>query len=1107
MRRLLRLVATLASLFFMLCLTGIGLLVAFFGTHQGQEFIRRESVAALGRMIGPDYVANLGRWSFELRQDGLLAIGWNDVAVGLKARPQAATRIGRMSLGLRLAPLFAGRLEFGRLEIHGVQLDLAALDNGRSARLPRKGSVPDLSIARAAAPLIGVLEQEFASLHRFHFETIALSDIRIDGFSGLPIRKGPILIDFAELRRSETGALEFLSGLSVASLPLSMSGTATFEAGSDRLTSLALRTGAFDLARVSPPGPAGDPDDERPFGSDADVQLTVALTRPLPDGKLESRIEIRAGSGAVQFGSQHTHLKAAELILQYREGDEKVALLPSWFRFDGAEFLAEGVVDTSRKDAEGKAGKVQFRLGSQDIRSTVGASARGASPQRAGAAMEGFFDLNSSEVHLSQIEMVTPGGDVRGSGVFRYGSPTAVSSLRLMTPSFTATSVKAFWPINAAGKVRSWILAHAGETGRIVRGSFTIDLRHDRLAHALRPDSVLLPEEFRVNGDLEGIALDLAQNIPPLHDVSGHLETRGGRTTIRLDGTAQTNGSVVLKQSTFTLTRTDGSRILEADAALNITADLPGLIDAGDRFGAGDLAGAAALPPEAAHGTVAATVKGRFLFGPNMNGKDAVRDWSAVAQLSDVAFDRPIQGRRLSGMNGQVTLSPTSAAGSLKGEVDGVPADINFTLPLGAEPSGARSFDVDFALTADKATEIMPVLKGVLGGAVQAEVAEQEGRVKASVDLNDASIDLPLIAWNKGKGVPAKLSFFLEKNEDRTAFRDVLIQGDGFAATGTALTDATGLRSATLQKVSLNPGDDISLKIERAGNGYSIEVRGDQLDARPILEELRASIGQTTGKKTGGGTFDVTVNIARLNGFDGRTLRDFSLNYASNRGRMAALSLSGSLGDKGRVSGDLSPRGAQRAIRVAASDLGALAEFTGLYAHMEGGEGSLDLIGTIDAGYTGTLRIDDFTLVDEPRLSRIVGSSRESSSLSGAVGKDISTERAPFDHASAKLAYDDKGLRVDDGIVRGPLFGSSFEGTLYDRSSRISIAGSFMPAYGINRMFGAIPLVGQILGNGNEGGLIGITYRLSGAFDKPQLSINPISAIAPGIFRQIFAFE
>jgi hypothetical protein len=223
---------------------------------------------------------------------------------------------------------------------------------------------------------------------------------------------------------------------------------------------------------------------------------------------------------------------------------------------------------------------------------------------------------------------------------------------------------------------------------------------------------------------------------------------------------------------------------------------------------------------------------------------------------------------------------------------------------------------------------------------------------------------------------------------------------------------------------------------------------------------------------------------------------------------MAALNLGGIVGG-GAVSGDLSPRGEQQAIRLRSADLGALLGFAGLYQHMQGGQATLDLLGTADTSYQGTLQLTNFTLVDEPRLSRIVGSSggQSDQTLSQAVGQPLLTERAFFDHASAKLNYTGSTLKVADGIVRGPVFGSSFNGTLYNAKGQIDISGSFMPAYGLNRMFGAIPVLGQILGNGNEGGLIGITYRLDGPFASPTLVVNPISVIAPGIFRQIFSYQ
>jgi hypothetical protein len=69
------------------------------------------------------------------------------------------------------------------------------------------------------------------------------------------------------------------------------------------------------------------------------------------------------------------------------------------------------------------------------------------------------------------------------------------------------------------------------------------------------------------------------------------------------------------------------------------------------------------------------------------------------------------------------------------------------------------------------------------------------------------------------------------------------------------------------------------------------------------------------------------------------------------------------------------------------------------------------------------------------------------------------------------------------------------------------VNGTFIPAFGINNIAGAIPLIGEILGGGRDEGLVGITYRLSGPLDNPQLVMNPISAIAPGIFRKIFEYR
>ena len=92
-------------------------------------------------------------------------------------------------------------------------------------------------------------------------------------------------------------------------------------------------------------------------------------------------------------------------------------------------------------------------------------------------------------------------------------------------------------------------------------------------------------------------------------------------------------------------------------------------------------------------------------------------------------------------------------------------------------------------------------------------------------------------------------------------------------------------------------------------------------------------------------------------------------------------------------------------------------------------------------------------------------------------------------------------------IAGGLKLGATFQGTVRSRRGNMDMTGTFMPAYGINSLFGQLPLIGAILGNGRDRGLLGITFKLEGPYEAPKMTINPLSLIAPGVFRNIFEFQ
>jgi hypothetical protein len=85
------------------------------------------------------------------------------------------------------------------------------------------------------------------------------------------------------------------------------------------------------------------------------------------------------------------------------------------------------------------------------------------------------------------------------------------------------------------------------------------------------------------------------------------------------------------------------------------------------------------------------------------------------------------------------------------------------------------------------------------------------------------------------------------------------------------------------------------------------------------------------------------------------------------------------------------------------------------------------------------------------------------------------------------------------------VIGATVDGYIDYTRNDVRMRGTFVPLYGLNNMFGQIPIFGLFLGGSNEG-LLGVTYEVVGPPNAPVLRVNPISAVAPGLLRKFFEF-
>ena len=339
------------------------------------------------------------------------------------------------------------------------------------------------------------------------------------------------------------------------------------------------------------------------------------------------------------------------------------------------------------------------------------------------------------------------------------------------------------------------------------------------------------------------------------------------------------------------------------------------------------------------------------------------------------------------------------------------------------------------------------------------------------------------------------------------------LEGQGFSAAGSITFDKKGVVAADFANISLNEGDSLSVRIKRpAPKSYRIEAEGARFDARGLINKLIHEGG--FGDAQGETNVVMTATIGTVRGFGEQVLEKVSLSYGTSAGWFDNLSLRGSFSESEYVSIVASTTNRKTLFKIDTTNAGAGLRMVDVYRRMYGGRLVATLSREAGGPFRGPVNITNFVVQDEPRLKRLVTDQAQDQIERGVNIQEIrrrlqqvDTNQVRFREARAVI---DKGadyLRVAEGILSGARIGFTFDGLLYDADDHMDLAGTFMPAVSLSRAIGFIPLIGDLLGNGRDSSLIGITFRLVGPSKDPTIEVNPMSVVAPGVFRKVFEFR
>jgi hypothetical protein len=1063
-----------------------------------RERLRQQAETAIAAIVGSDVSARIGSVSLSVDASRMIALNVSDARVRASGGEEDALTVGEMTFGIRFLPLLRGELRLGSARLADARIVPAALPREDRAGLPSalvddRGLVdPDL----ATREVFSLLQRLVTGLERGGTQSIELENVEM---ALGPVEHRRVLsVASANLAHVDTGTMAIDMELAWRGSAMTLSGEAV--RGSD---------GLIDRLRLEAVLPATDPapaeDDDTPavagFGGG-----TVTITgsqRAQGEGRLTFRGRL---DGVPLAWGQMDPLQAGLSIVATAETGtgkleiERARLTSgrSTWEFNGAV----GPVPASSPDPDGMG--YRFELVSNG--SVIAPSDSSEAPLHAVARFSGRADPAERLVILDEIGLRSAQGEMTGTGRVQLAEagPPGIE-LDLGIARMPVGEVKQIWPWFAARGARNWLLANV-YGGLVSEAGIAFSVEPGRLGNGVP----LGPEEVSGQFVISGTRFDVAGNIPPVRDGSGTVAFRGSDVDIALDsGTVfmPSGRSVTTSGGTLTIREAHRQPVI-GKLRINVEGTAAGIMElAGyDPINADSFID---IAPDDLDGAVTGLVEADIPLHRNIPVETL--GWRVALDYEGLSLAKTFDGQEVTQAKGTIVVEPDRARIEADARLNGAPARISLVEPIGG--SGVER-ERKIAVQLDDAARnaMVPGLDMLLTGSSSVELDERiEGRRIVNADLSGSTLSLPWIGWSKGTGVSANASFAMTSDGERTQLVEFRLSGDTFNVAGAMSFVGGEVARARFPTARLNRNDDFSFDLSKQGSGYAITVRGRSIDARSVVKLFsRDASGDAPATGSSEGMpVSIDLKVDTVTGFNGEMLRDVTLSYEATGSRVTNASFAATTAAGRPVVFRENNDGQTRNVAMQSTDAGAVLRFLDIYQHMQGGEITLSLAARGNGPLRGQVDARNFLVVNEPRLSSLVQSPSgpDGRSLNQTVRGSIDAERVQFERGFSVIEKGPGYLALDRGVLRGPLVGAVFQGTFYDRAGNMAMTGTLMPAYGINRIFGEIPIIGQILGNGRDRGLIGITFRLAGKASEPQLEINPLSAVAPGIFRSIFEYN
>lgn len=392
---------------------------------------------------------------------------------------------------------------------------------------------------------------------------------------------------------------------------------------------------------------------------------------------------------------------------------------------------------------------------------------------------------------------------------------------------------------------------------------------------------------------------------------------------------------------------------------------------------------------------------------------------------------------------------------------------------------------------------------------------DHKSQLFVDLDTTPSTLSFTPLNWTKPSGVKSTLSFaLLFEGEVLSKITQLNLQAPPYSLQGEVFFGP----QQTWTKVSLSefkgPHTHAQMTLQSLReNAYEVSFKGQGLDLEEFLKYMDKKGSVKNFPPT---TINVSANVDQLRLGEGKTfqnvnasvelfLRGQETTWKAVRLRAQAGEGIAHKGDMAKISGGLSldikqgPDNSQL-IEARANDGGKLLKNLDINDDIIGGYITIKAQKANNGPYKGTFKLKHFDANQVPLLARFAALL----SPLGIVNLFSANQTLSMEQFECQFEFDENQIIVTQGVGKSLSLGFTVEGKINRKERLFNLKGNIIPARFLNSILNNIPIIGSLLTGGKGEGLIAIAYTVRGSFDAPDISLNPLSALAPGFIRNIF---